>query len=530
MDRRHFLSHSISASAIALATDRARGRAKAELDELTIEQIQEHFKAGRLSSRSLTEHYVKRIHQLDMAGPRTNAVIELNPDAVDIADRLDRERKRTGGRGPIHGVPVLIKDNIDTSDRMITSAGSLALIANRAVADAFLVRRLRAAGAVILGKTNLSEWANFRSTHSVSGWSGRGGQTHNPYALDRNPSGSSSGTSVAVSANFCAAGVGTETDGSIVSPSSINGVVGVKPTVGLISRSGVIPISASQDTAGPIARSVRDAAILLRVLAAPDPEDAAAMPDNKELDYVSSLDARTLRGARIGVARRFFGFNSAVDKYIEDCLTAMKKEGVELVDPVDVPNQGKFGDEEYIVMLYEFKAGVDAYLARAPATVSVRSLSDVIAFNTKYYKNEMPWFGQDIMTQSAEKGPLTDDAYLKARRNAKRMAGAEGIDAAMDKHKLDALVAPTESPAWLTDLITGDHSTGGCSQFAAVAGYPHITVPAGFVHGLPIGISFFGRAWSEPALLGIAYGFEQVINARRAPEFLETLNLGEHSA
>ena len=497
-----------------------------ELDEITIDDLQKAFQSGQYSSHSLTEKYLARIQEVDKAGPRVNSVIELNPDALQIAGALDQERKSTGPRGPLHGIPVLIKDNIDTSDRMSTTAGSLSLVGSRPPSDAFVAARLRKAGAVILGKTNLSEWANIRSSHSTSGWSGRGGLTRNPYALDRNPCGSSSGTGTAVSANLCVAGVGTETDGSVLCPSSANGLAGLKPTVGLISRTGIVPISHSQDTAGPMARTVRDVAILLGAMAGTDTEDLATANSQGKLfaDYTKFLDPAGLNGARLGVVRKYFGFNDAVDQLMDSLLGEMKRAGAEIVDPADVPTIGKFDESELMVFYYELKADLAAYLARRLDS-PVKSLKDVIEFNELNRGREMPYFGQDIFLKSEQKGPLTSKEYLGALALNHRLSRAEGIDFIMDKFKLDALVAPTGGPAWITDLINGDHDAGGSSSAAAVAGYPNISVTAGSLWGLPVGISFFGRAWSEPTLLKIAYSFEQLTKARKKPRFLPAIDV-----
>ncbi|MGC2152451.1 MAG: amidase, partial [Terriglobales bacterium] len=461
----------------------------------------------------------------DGSRPVLNSVIELNPDAEKIADALDREYKQKGPRGPLHGIPVLIKDNLATDDRMMTTAGSLALVGAKVPKDSFVAQRLRAAGAVILGKTNLSEWANIRSSHSTSGWSGRGGLTKNPYALDRNPCGSSSGTGAAISSNLAAAGIGTETDGSIVCPSSANGLVGIKPTVGLVSRAGIIPISHSQDTAGPMCRTVRDAAILLGVLTSVDPDDPAtsASAGKSQTDYTQYCDPSGLKGARIGVARKYFGFNDAVDALMEQPLDVMRKQGATLIDPADIETFGKFDDSELVVFLYELKAGLNAYLARLGPGAPVRTLKDIIEFNERNREKEMPYFGQDLFIKSEAKGPLTEKEYLDALSKNHQLARTDGIDALMDKHQLDAIVAPTGGPAWITDLVNGDHVAGGSSNAAAVAGYPNINVPAGFISGLPVGISFFGRAWSEPTLIKIAYAFEQATKARQAPRFLRTV-------
>ena len=470
--------------------------------------------------------YLDRIAEIDKQGPAINAVIELNPDALSIADSLDEERKSKGSRGPLHGIPVLIKDNIGTSDRMTTTAGSLALSGFTPTKDSAVARRLREAGAVILGKTNLSEWANFRSSHSSSGWSGRGGQTHNPYATDRNPCGSSSGSGAAASANLAAITIGTETDGSIVCPSSANGVVGIKPTVGLVSRAGIIPISHSQDTAGPICRTVADAAALLSAIAGVDPDDAATtVPGRKAFpDYTKFLQPDGLRGARIGVVRKLFFSPEKLDPIMKTALDAMKSEGAILVDPVAIESLGKFDGSENTVLQYEFKADMRSYFAQFP-NVPMHSLKDIIEFNERHYDPELLYFGQEIMIESEKRGPLTDKAYLDALAKDHLLARQEGIDAVMDKYKLDALVAPTGGPAWTTDLLNGDHDTGGSSSLAAVAGYPNINVPAGFVFGMPVGISFFGCAWSEPVLIKIAYAFEQVTRVRRPPQFLSTADL-----
>lgn len=498
-----------------------------ELDEITITELQDGMKSSRFTARSLAEKYLDRIDELDKRGPAVNAIIELNPDALQIADELDQERKAKRPRGPLHGIPVLIKDNIDTADRMMTTAGSLALVGSKPPQDSFVAQKLRAAGAVILGKTNLSEWANIRSNHSTSGWSGRGGLTKNPYALDRNPCGSSSGTGAGISANLASAGIGTETDGSIVCPSSANGLAGIKPTVGLVSRSGIIPISHSQDGAGPMCRTVRDAAILLGALTGVDPEDAAttASAGKSQTDYAQCCDPYGLKGARIGVARKYFGFNDAVDALMEQSLDVMKKQGATLVDPADIETLGKFDNSELLVFLYELKADLNAYLSRLGLGAPVKTLNDIIDFNDRNRQKEMPYFGQDLFLKAQAKGPLTEKEYVEALATNHRLARTEGIDAVVVKNHLDALVAPTGGAAWITDLINGDHSTGGSSNAAAVAGYPNINVTAGFLWGLPVGISFFGRAWSEPTLIKLAYAFEQATKARQAPRFLPTLSL-----
>jgi amidase len=537
--RRSFLQTALTASAAvtvypALSAAREINSAPAaspaevkpfELDEITIPELQDGMKSGKFTARLLVEKYRGRIDEIDKRGPAVNAIIELNPDALSIADKLDQERKAKGPRGPLHGVPVVIKDNIATADRMMTTAGSLALVGSKPPKDSFVAQKLRAAGAVILGKTNLSEWANIRSSHSVSGWSGRGGLTKNPYALDRNACGSSSGTGAGISANLAAAGIGTETDGSIVCPSSSNGLAGIKPTVGLVSRGGIIPISHSQDGAGPMCRTVRDAAILLGALTGVDPDDAATATSagKSQTDYAQYCDPSGLKGARIGVARKYFGFNDAVDALMEQALGVMKTQGATLVDPADIPTFGKFDESELLVFMYELKADLNAYLARLGPGSPVRTLQDIIDFNERDRQKEMPYFGQDLFLKAQEKGPLTEKEYLDAVAKNHQLARSEGIDAVMDKNKLDAIVAPTGGPAWLTDLINGDHSAGGSSNAAAVAGYPNINVTAGFISGLPVGISFFGRAWSEPTLIKLAYSFEQVTKARQAPRFLASL-------
>jgi amidase len=476
---------------------------------------------GRLTSHRLTQTYLQRIDALNLRGPALHAVIEINPQALDIAASLDRERSARGARGPLHGVPILIKDNVETSDRMMTTAGSWALEGWYAPEDAPLVARLRAAGAVVLGKTNMSEWANFRSTHSSSGWSGRGGQTKNPYALDRNPSGSSSGSAVAVAADLCAAAVGSETDGSIVSPASINGIVGLKPTVGLVSRRGIVPISHSQDTAGPLARSVLDAAILLGAMSGSDPEDpaSAAAQGRFETDYRRYLSADGLRGARLGIARRFFADNAPMNALLDRFVALLSGAGAEIVDPADLPMHGEWATPDLQVLLYEFKSDLNAYLARLPADFRVRTLSDVIRFNEAQAARELVIFDQELLRQAQAKGGLDSEEYRKAREVCLAATRSNGIDAVLATHRLDAIVTLTSGPAWLTDKVNGDLDTGGCSSPAAIAGYPHITVPAGSHEGLPIGLSFFGAAWSEPVLIKLASGFEHAAAPRPIPRF-----------
>lgn len=496
-----------------------------EVEEKTISQLQSEMASGATSSRALVEAYRARIGAMDHD---LRAVLELNPDALAIADALDAERKSGKLRGPMHGIPILLKDNIATADKMQTTAGSLALVDARPPHDAFIAARLRAAGAVILGKTNLSEWANFRSTHAASGWSGRGGQCRNPYALDRSPSGSSSGSAAAAAASFCAAAIGTETNGSIVSPASVCSLVGIKPTVGLVSRSAIIPISRSQDTAGPIARTVADAAILLGAIAGADPRDAATMVSGAKrvAGYGDHLDAEALRGMRIGVPReQYYGYSPAADGIAQRALDLMREKGAVIIDPVGIGKMGAVGDAEYEVLLYEFKAGVNEYLATLAVGAKVRTLADLIAFNKAHASDEMPYFGQEIFERAQKCGPLTDAKYLRALAKVRASTRAKGIDAVMDAHRLDALVAPTGAPPAPIDLVNGDADGGGSAAPAAEAGYPSITVPAGYAFGLPVGISFFGRAWSEESLIRIAYAFERAANARRAPTYARTAAL-----
>ncbi len=531
-DRRGFLAAGVSAGLAAatlhVAADSARaGDGNFELLELSIGELQDGMQSGKWTARSLVEKYLERIEAVDRKGPELRSVIETNPDALAIADELDKERKEKGSRGSLHGIPILVKDNIDTADHMATTAGSLALVGSKPPEDSFVVKQLRRAGVVLLGKTNLSEWANIRCTYSTSGWSGRGGLTKNPYVLDRNPCGSSSGSGSAVAANLCAAAIGTETDGSVVSPSSANGIVGIKPTVGLVSRTGIIPISHSQDTAGPMARSVRDAAILLGALAGMDSTDQATAESKGKAhpDYTKFLDPKGLKGAKIGVARNHFGFQDATDALMTEALAVLKREGAMLVDPAELPNMDKVSEPETNVLLYELKADMKAYLARLGPNAPVKSLKEIIEFNERNKQKEMPFFGQDQFIKAEAKGPLSSYEYLESLAKCRRLTRAEGIDAIMDKFKLDALVAPTMGPTCVTDLVNGDRFLGGCSTPPAVAGYPHITVPAGFVFGLPVGLSFFGRAWSEPTLIKLAFAFEQAAKLRKPPKFLATADL-----
>jgi amidase len=498
-----------------------------EFEETTIAELQEAMRSGRHTARSIAQTYLERIQDLDKQGPALNAVIELNPDALAIAENLDSERKAGRVRGPLHGIPILIKDNIDTADRMQTTAGSLALVGQPAPRDAYIVEKLRESGAVILGKTNLSEWANIRSKNSTSGWSGRGGLTRNPFALDRNPSGSSSGSGAAVSANLCAAAIGTETDGSIISPAAACGLLGIKPTVGLLSRLGIIPISHSQDTPGPMARTVADAAALLSALTGIDPRDGAtnASRGKSAPDYTTFLKADALRGARIGVARNYFGYSEAVDKLMADAIEAIKLAGAIVIDPADIATSSQLGPGEIVVLLFELKAGLNRYLAERALKDGPRTLADVIKFNEANRATEMPYFGQDRFLEAEGKGPLTTKVYLDALAKNQKLAREQGIDAVAKKLKLDAFIAPSRTPAWLTDLVNGDSSSRSCSGLPAVAGYPHITLPMGYVHGLPVGISFFGTAWSEPKLISLAYALEQTTKFRRPPKFLRTADL-----
>ncbi len=492
-----------------------------ELNEISISQLQDKMKAGELTSEIVCKKYLDRIVLID---PMLKAVIELNPDALDQAKKLDEERKSGKTRGPLHGIPVMVKDNIDTGDKMQTTAGSLALEGNIAAEDAFIVKKLREAGGIIIGKTNLSEWANFRSGKSSSGWSGRGGQVRNPFCLDRSPCGSSSGSGAAVSANLCAVAIGTETNGSIVCPSGVNGVVGLKPTLGLWSRRGIIPIAHSQDTAGPMTRNVTDAAILLGTLAATDPDDAETHIVKTEFpnEYTQFLDPNGLKGVKIGVASELLGFNALVDDLFRQAVEVMKNQGAEIVEQVKFDKRRQAGTSSYQVLLYEFKADLNSYLS-GHSNAKVRSLQQLIEFNIANKEREMPWFPQDIFEEAQKKDDLKSEEYLKALAESKKFTREEGIDAAVKQHGLDAIIAPTNGPAWTIDWVNGDHFSGSSSSLAAIAGYPNITVPMGFVHGLPVGVSFWGKAWSEPVLLRIAYAYEQATKHRKAPPFLRSI-------
>ncbi|MGD8428310.1 MAG: amidase, partial [Balneolaceae bacterium] len=498
-----------------------------KLDEITVDELLRGMESGEYTAESITKLYLDRVDEIDAAGPTLNAVIEVNPDALEIARQLDKERDAGKIRGPLHGIPVMIKDNIETGDKMMTTAGALALQGNVADKDSWVAQKLREAGAIILAKTNLSEWANFRSTRSSSGWSARGGQTRNPNVLDRSPCGSSSGSGAAVSANLCTIAIGTETNGSVVCPSSSNGVVGIKPTLGLWSRSGIIPLSHSQDTAGPMARTVRDAAILLGAITGVDPRDeiTAESKGNSYSDYTQFLEAGGLKGARLGIARNFFGFHKETDDVMNSAIEAMKEAGAVIVDPANYEPKEEMDDAEFDVLLYEFKADLNSYLKGANPKVSVKTLADIIEFNKAHKEESMPYFGQDILEMAEKKGPLSSPDYKKALAKVRRISRDQGIDATMKKHNLDAIVAPTGGPAWTIDVVNGDHFGGGSSSPAAESGYPNITVPAGYIHDLPVGISFFGAPWTEPKLIKYAYAFEQVTQARRKPAFRPSIGL-----
>lgn len=497
----------------------------ADLSKLTVAELQAGLSAGDWSARSLSEACLNRIEALDKGGPALSSVIEINPDALEIAEALDAERQAGNTRGPLHGLPLLLKDNIDTADRMQTTAGSLALIDSGVKRDAHVTQRLRDAGAVLLGKTNLSEWANFRSRNSISGWSARGGFTLNPHVLDRNPCGSSSGSAVAVAAGLVPMAVGTETNGSIVCPSSVNGVVGIKPTVGLVGRSGIVPISHTQDTAGPMARCVADAAALLGAMTGVDPQDSAtadATPRAHE-DYTIFLDAKALRGARIGALRGYWGIHPAMDSLLDEALATLRDAGATVVDIRGLRDRSSTQAAGFDVLLYEFRPALEKYLASLGPKAKVRTLDDVIRFNEEHAEEELRYFGQGIMLEAAEMEPLSDPGYARTL-TASRDVCRRAIDEALEYLSLDALFSPTMGTAWLTDHVDGDQPDfPGAASTPAQAGYPHITVPGGFVSELPVGVSFFGTAWSEPKLIGLAYSFEQATHHRREPRFLPTL-------
>jgi len=497
------------------------------MKEYSITEIQKLMVEGKLTAKQLVKNYLERIDKIDKSGPKINSIIELNPDALKIAENLDQVRKEDNSLGPLHGIPILIKDNIATADNMMTTAGSLALKGFRSTRDAFIVQKLRAAGAIILGKTNLSEWANFRSTRSTSGWSSRGGQARNPYVLDRSPCGSSSGSATAVAANLCSVSIGTETDGSIVCPAHVNSVVGVKPSIGLVSRTGIIPISHNQDTAGPIGRTVEDAAILLNAMVGVDPEDAQSITNEKDIpaDYTEFLDVDGLKDARIGVARNFFGRNELVNQVIDNAIEKMEKAGAIIVDQLMLDSVKKLREPEYEVLLYDFKNDLNEFLEIFVPNEFPQTMKEIIEFNEKNKEIVMPYFGQEHFKKAEERGPLTDKVYKKALKDCHKYARDEGIDLAIKENKLDAIIAPTGGPAWPMDLVNGDHFTGGSSSLAAVAGYANITVPVGHVFGLPVGLSFFSGAFQEPTLLKIAYAFEQQTKARKSPKYLKRLEI-----
>lgn len=498
------------------------------MTEYGIFDLQKKMETGELTSRKIVESYLDRIKKLDANGPQLNSIIELNPDALTIADYLDAERKTSGPRGLMHGIPIVLKDNLDTADKMMTTAGSLALLGSLPSKDAFVVEQLRKAGAVILAKANLSEWANFRSEHSSSGWSSRGGQTRNPYALDRNPCGSSSGSAVAVAANLCTVAVGTETDGSVICPSNVNGIVGIKPTIGLVSRSGIVPISHTQDTAGPMGRCVADAAILLGAMIGIDPRDPITQESEGKsyTDYTQFLDPEGLNGTRIGVIRNLFGFDESVDSIIEGSIISLQKKGAEIIDPTEVPTTKDLWDPEYQVLLYEFKEDLNKYFDGFGEGAPVKSLEEVIDFNEQNREKTMPFFGQDTMVKAQEKGSLDSKEYLDALEQCNKLSRTEGLDRVMNENKLDALIAPSGGPAWLTDHVVGDHFSGGSSSLAAVSGYSSITVPAGYIHGLPVGISFISGPYQEPKLIRLAYSFEQATKIRVPPQFKQSVKIG----
>ncbi|NHJ32077.1 MAG: amidase [Asgard group archaeon] len=498
-----------------------------DMKEYNISEIQKLMTEGKLTAKDLVKKYLERINKIDKSGPSINSIIELNSDAIKIAENLDRIRKENNPLGPLHGIPIIIKDNIATADKMMTTAGSLALEGFRSARDAFIVHRLRDAGAIILGKANLSEWANFRSTRSTSGWSSRGGQAKNPYVLDRSPCGSSSGSATAVAANLCSVSIGTETDGSVVCPAHVNSIVGIKPSIGLVSRTGIIPISHNQDTAGPMARSVEDAAILLNAMVGVDKEDAQSITDENKIpkDYTEFLDIDGLKDAKIGVARNFFGRNELVNQVIDKAIEKMEKAGAAIVDKLMLESVKELREPEYEVLLYDFKHDMNEFLEKFVPDKFPQTMKELIEFNEKHKEKVMPYFGQEHFIKAEEKGPLTDEAYKEALEKCHKYSREEGIDLAIKENDLDAIIAPTGGPAWPMDLVNGDHFTGGSSSLAAVSGYVNITVPAGYVFGLPIGISFFSGSFQEPILLKIAYAFEQLEKIREPPKYLETLKI-----
>jgi amidase len=494
------------------------------VEEMSIAEIQAAMKAGRLDAESLVKMYLARIETIDRNGPTLRSVQEINPDAIPIARALDEERKAGRLRGPLHGIPVLLKDNIATADKMETTAGTLALVGARPREDSTIAQRLRQAGAIILGKASMSEWAYFKSTPGSSGWSARSGQARNPYALNRTPCGSSSGSAIAVAASLVTVSIGTETDGSIICPAGVNGVVGIKPTVGLTSRAGVIPISVTQDTIGPFGRTVADAAAVLGALVGVDPRDPATQASfgKEQTDYAKYLELNGLRGARLGVPREgYFGYSPKADALVNQAIETLRQGGATIVDPVKIPNfdRAALTSAELIVLLYEFKAGVNAYLASVAPGAHVRTLDDVIEFNKRNTRENMPYFGQELLVRAQAKGDLTEAEYLEALEKCRRLAGKEGMDAIMDELSLDALIAPTTTPAWPVDLVNGDQFRGSSAKSAALVGYPLVSVPAGFAQGLPVGITFMGRAWSEPTLIKLAYAYEQASKARRPPQY-----------
>lgn len=497
------------------------------MKEYSISEIQKLMKEGKLTAKQLVKMYLDRINKIDKSGPTINSIIEVNPDAVKIAENLDQVRKEDNSLGPLHGIPIIVKDNILTADKMMSTAGSLALEGFRSTRDAFIVQKLRDAGAIILGKANLSEWANFRSSRSTSGWSSRGGQARNPYVLDRSPCGSSSGSASSVAANFCSASIGTETDGSVVCPAHVNSVVGIKPSIGLVSRTGIIPISHNQDTAGPMGRSVEDAAILLNAIVGVDKEDAQSITSEKDIpkDYTEFLDVNGLKDAKIGVARNFFGRNDLVTKVIDKAIEKMEKAGAIIVDKLMLESVKELREPEYEVLLYDFKNDLNEFLEKFVPEEFPQTMKEIIEFNEKNKEKVMPYFGQEHFLKAEERGPLTDDVYKEALEKCHKYSQEEGIDLAIKENDLDAIIAPTGGPAWPMDLVNGDHFSGGSSSLAAVAGYANITVPVGYVFGLPVGLSFFSGAFQEPTLLKITYAFEQLTKIRKPPSYLETLKI-----